>query len=118
MAIKRPFIFLLLAALTAGGLAAQWRDDVARLFSQVKNYKAVAEMVLPEYDTLEATDKPDAAAILAFCYGRQSDILNETRWIIEYFEIGRAKDSGFVFLDFLNQADILGYLNLWRLRYP
>lgn len=118
MAIKRSFLFLLMAALTAGGLAAQWRDDVARLFSRGKNYKAVAEAVLPAYDTLEAADKPDAAAILAFSYARQNDIPNETRWIVEYFETGRAKDSGFVFLDFLNQTDIIGYLNVWKMRYP
>jgi len=118
MAIKRAFLFFLMAALTAGGLSAQWRDDVNRLFSRGRNYKAVAEAVLPAYDTLEAADKPDAAALLAFCYGRQSDIPNETRWIFEYFEIGKAKDSGFVFLDFLNQTDILGYLNVWKMRYP
>ncbi len=107
-----------MAALTAGGLSAQWRDEVTRLFSRGKNYKAVAEAVLPAYDTLEAEDKPDAAALLAFCYARQSDIPKETRWIVEYFETGKAKDSGFVFLDFLSQTDILGYLNVWKMQYP
>ena len=92
MAIKRAFLFFLMAALTAGGLSAQWRDDVNRLFSRGRNYKTVAEAVLPAYDTLEAADKPDAAALLAFCYGRQSDIPNETRWIFEYFEIEKKVD--------------------------
>jgi hypothetical protein len=118
MAIKRLGLFVLMAALTAGGLAAQWRDEVNRLFSRGKNYKAVVEAVLPAYDTLVEADKPDAAALLAFCYARQSDAAGETRWIVEYFETGKGKDSGFVFLDFLNQTDILGYLNVWKMRYP
>ena len=118
MAIKRPVLFFLMAALTAGGLAAQWRGEVTRLFSRGKNYKAVVETVLPAYDTMDEADKPDAAALLAFCYARQNDIPDETRWIVEYFETGKAKDTGFVFLDFLNQTDILGYLNVWKMRYP
>ena len=118
MDIKRTVAFLVAFGLAAGVLAAQWRSDVAAVFSKGRTYKVVADLLLPLYEGMDAADKADASALLAFCAGRQGDAPNETRWISDYFEKGRGKDSGFVFLDFINQADVIGYLNVWRMRYP
>jgi hypothetical protein len=119
MATKRVLAFVFAFALGAGVLAAQqWRQDVANLFGKGKNYKAIAETLEPIYGWIDEAQRPDAAAILALCAGRQGDVQGEMRWISEFFEKGRGKDSDFVFLDFINQADIIGYLNVWRMRYP
>lgn len=116
--IKRTVAFLAAFGLAAGALSAQWRADVAAVFAKGRTYKAVADLIQPIYDGLNADDKADASALLAYCAGRQGDPANETRWIFEYFEKGRGKDSNFVFLDFISQADVIGYLNVWRMRYP
>ena len=119
MATKRVLAFVVAFAIGAGGLAAQqWRQDVAGLFGKGKNYKAIADSLEPIYGWIDEAQRPDAAAILALCAGRQGDVQGEMRWISEFFEKGRGKDSGFVFLDFINQADIIGYLNVWRMKYP
>ncbi len=119
MAPKRIFAFVFAIVLGAGALGAQqWRQDVAGQFAKGKNYKAIADSLAPIYDWIDPAEKPDAAAILALCAGRRGDAPEEMRWIFEFFEKGRGKDSGFVFLDFLNQTDIIGYLNVWRMRYP
>jgi len=103
----------------AAGLSAQWRGDVARLFLKAPDHKAISERILQEYDGLESLqDKADAAGILAFCFGHLNDSANETRWIVEYFETGKGKDSGYAFLDLVHQADVIGWLNDWRSRYP
>jgi len=123
MATKRVSSFVLALAFVLLGaetlLAQQWHQDVAALFNKTsKNYKAIADTLAPVYDWMEPAQKSDAAAILALCAGRQGDAQGEMRWVSEYFEKGKGQDSGFVFLDFLSQADVIGYLNVWRMKYP
>ena len=121
MVIKKSVFvhFLLLLIMSAGALHAQWRSDVAQLFSKGKDYKAISEYLLQNYNKLEnVIDNADASGILAFCFGRLNDPQNETRWITEYFESCGAKDTGFAFLDLVNQVDVIGWLNTWKSRYP
>ncbi|MGA2585925.1 MAG: hypothetical protein ABSF88_02700 [Candidatus Aminicenantales bacterium] len=119
MAIKKKVLVFALFAICTGTLRAQWRADVAQIFSKDKDYKELSDYLVRSYDNLENTiDKADASGLLAFAFGRQNDPLNETRWIVEYFEICKAQDTGFAFLDLVSQADVLGWLNAWKSRYP
>ena len=119
MVIKKSFLFGLLLAVSAGALSAQWRSDVAKLFHNDKDYKAIADYLEPVYATLESLiDKSDASGILAFCDGRRNLSAEERQWIVEFFEANGGNDTGFAFLDLVNQSDVLGWLNGWRGRYP
>lgn len=119
MAIKKGFAVLLLVLAPAASLRAQWRTDVAKFLANGKDYKAVADFLGPAYAGLDSLiDKSDASGILAFCAGRKGQTAEEMRWIVEYFENNGGQDTGFAFLDLVNQADLLGWLNDWRGRFP
>lgn len=119
MATKKALLLVLLLAVSAGALRAQWRTDVARLFTNGKDYREIADYLGPAYGTMESLiDKSDASGILAYCAGRRNNPPDEARWIVEYFEANGGNDTGFAFLDLLNQSDVLGWLNAWRGRYP
>jgi len=119
MAIKKTILILLLLVLPVRALQAQWRNDVAELFNKGRDYKAISEYLLQNFNKLETViDKADAAGILAYCFSRLNDSGRETSWIVEYFDSFGAKDSGFAFLDLLSQADLIGWLNTWKSRYP
>jgi hypothetical protein len=105
--------------LCAGALQAQWRTEIAGLFVTARDYRAIAGRLLENYGTLGTLlDKSDASAILSFCYSKLGNSGEETRWMVEYFEINRQQDSGFTFLDLVSQADVIGFLNTWKSRYP
>jgi len=118
MAGKRVLAAAVLAAACAAGLSAQWREEAAGIVSKGGNFPALATMIEGAYGGLPEGEKADAAALLAFCASKNGDARTEARWIIEFFEVGRAADSGFVFLDFGGQATLAGYLNEWRAKYP
>jgi len=108
---------VLLAA--AGWARADWRADAAQLFRKGNVYPAIAGLVSDAYPGLQGLqDRSDAAALLGYCAFKAADPPEETRWIVEYFESGRMSDTGFAFLDLASQADVIGWLNGWRSRYP
>ena len=116
---KRLAVSAALMFLGAGALQAQWRMDIAGLFAKSRDYRAIAGALLETSGTLETMmDRSDAAGILSFCYNRLGDTNEEMRWIVEYFEVDRQQDSGFAFLDLVSQADVIGFLNAWKSRYP
>jgi len=118
MATRRNLFIVLLLFLSAGTLSAEWREDIAALFAKGKDYQAISAAVLQSFDKLDNADRADAAGILAFCFGRRIDVKDEIKWIVEYFESYGGKDTGFTFLDLISQADVVGWLNTWRGRYP
>jgi len=118
MAIKKNFAFIILLAVSAQVLPAQWKDDVAGIFRGTRDYKSIAELVLARLAKMDAADKPDASGLLAFCFNKLNDKTNEVKWIVEYFETYRAADSGYAFLDLVAQAEVIGTISQWRSRYP
>jgi hypothetical protein len=105
-------------ALLAPALSAQWKGEAARLIGVEKKYaeaSAMLEAGLPGYP---AADKSDAAALLAYCRSRLTDEAGEIRWIVEFMDAYGGADSGFAYMGLLPQADVLGYLTRWRIRYP
>jgi len=118
MGFKKIATAAVLTAAFVTGAAAQWRETAARTVSEGGDFQALAELIESDYLGLPEAERPDAAALLAFCAKKNGDAETETRWIIEFFETGRAEDSGFVFLDFNGQAIVASYLNQWRAKYP
>ncbi len=118
MAIKKYCIFLVLLAVSVRVLPAQWKDDVAGLFREKRDYRAILQSLLPVFEKMDVADKPDASGLLAFCFNKLNDQANEVKWVAEYFETYRATDSGYAFLDLVSQAEVLAFLSRWRVRYP
>jgi hypothetical protein len=119
MAIERIVAALVIFALGAGSALAQWRSEVAQLFRKGDQVPAIAALLEEAYPRLESTqDKADASALLAYCAFKGANSPAETRWIIEYFENNRMGDTGFAFIDLANQANVIGWLNGWRSRFP
>jgi hypothetical protein len=118
MGFKKFAVVAVLTSALVAGASAQWRETAARTVSEEGDFQALAELIENDYPGLPEAERPDAAALLAFCAKKTGDTGAETRWIIEYFEAGRAADSGFVFLDFNGQAKVASYLNEWRAKYP
>lgn len=118
MAIKKNIVLIVLLAVSAQVLPAQWKDDVAGIFRGTRDYKSIVELILARLDKMDAADKPDASGLLAFCFNKLNDKTNEVKWIAEYFETYRAGDSGYAFLDLVGQAEVIGYVSQWRGRYP
>ncbi|MBM3295741.1 MAG: hypothetical protein FJY82_14665 [Candidatus Aminicenantes bacterium] len=119
-AVKRALALFGAAALLGGALRAQtddWREEAAQALSK-KTYGSLLENLGGRYAGLEAGQKADAAGILAYCAGKMGDETAETRWLVDYFDVQNAKDSGLVFLDFSIQTEVLGYLNDWKQRFP
>jgi hypothetical protein len=119
MDIKKPGIALALVLCAANALRADWRADVAQLFRKGNEYPAIARLIAERYPGLESLqDCADASALLSYCAFKGGDVETETRWIVEYFESCRMNDTGFAFLDLVSQAEVIGWLNVWRSRYP
>lgn len=118
MAIKKNLWAFFLITWSVQILSAQWKDDVARSFAKGKDYRAISSYLLQNFDKLENVDKADAAGLLAFCFYRLDDPKNETRWIVDYFDTYGGKDTGYAFLDLVSQADVIGWLNSWKSRFP
>ena len=118
-AVKKALVLLGVAALLGGALQAQtdWHEEAAQALTK-KTYGSLLENLGGRYTGLEAGQKADAAAILAYCAKKTGDETAEMRWLVDYFDVQNAKDSGFVFLDFSVQTDVLGFLNEWKLRFP
>jgi hypothetical protein len=118
MASKRILVIALLAALCVCGASAQWREAAREIVSKGGDFRALEAKIEAAYAELSEADKVDAAALGAFCAAKTGESAEEIRWLVEFFEGGRALDSGFVFLDFSGQTIIATYLNGWRTKYP
>ncbi|MBN1939188.1 MAG: hypothetical protein JW843_06360 [Candidatus Aminicenantes bacterium] len=118
MASKRPTVAALLAALCVCAASAQWRETAREIVSKGGDFRSLGGQIAAAYSELPETEKADAAALGAFCAARTGETTEEIRWLVEFFEGGRALDSGFVFLDFSGQAILSTYLNGWRVKYP
>jgi hypothetical protein len=116
---KRLLAVAAILFFSAGSLSAQWRADVAQLFAKGRDYKTIVGRLQEAYGSFESLmDKADAAGLLAFGNNKLADAKEEMRWIFEYFETCRQQDSGYAFLDLVSQADVVGWLNVWKGRYP
>jgi len=118
MAVKRIGIAAVLAAVLVSGLSAQWRQAAAATMAKGGDFQSLEELIENDYPDLPAEEKPEAAALLAFCANKNGETEAEGRWVVEFFESGKGLDSGFVFLDFRGQEIVSSYLNGWRMKYP
>jgi len=118
-AARRTLVIAAAAALFAGSLSAQtnWREEAAKALND-RNYPSLVEALSGRFADLDALEKADAAGLLAYGARKTADEAAEMRWLVEYFDVQNAKDTGFAFLSFSAQTDLLGYLNEWKLRFP
>jgi len=118
MGIKRFAVAAALTAALAAGASAQWRETAAQVLSEGGDFRALGASIEIAYSDLPQEERPEAAAVAAYCAKKTGETQAETRWIIEFFESGRSENAEFVFLDFIGQRNVETYLNPWRAKYP
>lgn len=118
MASKRYLAAAVLALLSVGGAFGQWREAAREIVTKGGDFRSLASQIQAAYVEIPESEKADAAALGAFCASKTGESAEEIRWLTEFFEGGRAQDSGFVFLDFNGQTLLSSYLNSWRSKYP
>jgi hypothetical protein len=108
-------LVLLLAA--GGGLFGAWRTEVAVYLGSAE-YREAGGLLLSNYQSLEAVDRPEASALLAFIFKKQGEANSERRWLLEYFETQAGANTDFSFLDIAVEGEVTAFLNGWRMKYP
>jgi len=108
---------LALLLLTGRGLLAGWRTDVAAFFDR-EAYTEARDYLSGAYQGMEAADKPEASALLAFLSQGGEDVATERRWLLEFFEAQGGGNTDFTFLGIAKESQATAYVNSWRIRFP
>lgn len=117
MAIKRVLacgIFLL----AVSGLFGQWKEEVAGLLGEKKDFEGVVDYISKNLEKLEAREKPIAYGLLAYGSSQLGRREDEANWVVAYFEATKGQDVLFDFLDESTQWELLNYFYGWKARYP
>lgn len=117
MVIKK-ILSLLLFLSAVQFLSAQWKNEIAGYLGDKKDYKGAAEYLISHLGQMDNADKPDVCALLAFSFSKLNDRASELEWIVQYFETYQGKDTSFIFLDIITQAEVVEYIARWKSRYP
>ena len=107
---------IMLAA--AASLCADWRTDVAAIFTAGGDYARASEYIQGIYEDLDEDFAPTLCALLAFCHSRMNQPPVEKKWIIRLFEKYRGMGTTFSFLDSSTQMQLSTFLGKWHQVYP
>lgn len=103
--------------LAAGGLSGSWRTDVA-VRIQAGDIQGAGKALVGAYPDLEAADKAEASALLAFLFHKQGADGQEKKFLFEFFVIQGDAPVDFSFLGPPDSGEATVYLNLWRVKFP
>jgi len=104
-------------ALPGFGQSAGWRAVTAEDLRH-KDYLGAALYLQEEYGRMEAADKPEACALLAFVNDRLGDSAKAREWIAEYFETHGNPNLAFHYLGMVDEVELEAFINSWRTRFP
>jgi len=115
----RNSILSLPVILLLGGSAlyAGWRSDVAAHLDN-GSYAEAGTILISGYQGMEAIDKPEASALLAYIFHKQEDAVSEGRWLLEFFEGQQSANTDFTFLGIDNESQVTAFVNGWRQKFP
>ncbi len=108
---------LLSLALPGASQLPNWRSTVADHLNQ-RDVMGAAQFLQDAANGLEADEKPEATALLAFLSDRLGNKTQARAWLFQFFETYGGPNVSFPYLGIVNEADVLGYINSWRGRFP
>lgn len=108
---------LLGLVLPAASQLPSWRSTVADHLNQ-RDVMGAARFLEEAVNGLEADEKPEAAAVLAFLSDRLGNKTQARAWLFQFFETYGGPNVSFPYLGIVNEADVLGYINSWRSQFP
>jgi hypothetical protein len=108
---------LLVWAPAARGQTPDWRSDVAGYFSQ-RDMPGAAGYLEEVMGRLEADEKPEAAALLAYLDDRLGNKTRARTELTLFFETYGGPNVSFPYLGLVAEAEVLGYINSWRAKFP
>jgi len=106
-----------LLLLAAGGLSGSWRTDIAFRI-QAGDFQGASEALGGAYPDLEAADKAEASALLAFLFHKQGADGPEKKFLFEFFVTQEDAPVDFSFLGPSSSGEATVYLNVWRVKFP
>ncbi len=117
LAVKAALLFFLFV-FPLSGQAEDWRSELASRFLVRADWSEITSFLEPRFNSLEETDKPTAALILAFAYNQAANRPQAYLWIARFFEDFRAEGVFIDFLDHTSQNELWAFLRQWQARYP
>lgn len=103
--------------LAVSSLSGSWRADVSLLVAR-GDARGAADIMDGIYAGLDASDKPDASALLAFLSRLRNDPGLERRWLFEFFVTLGEASADLSFLGPARGGEASAYINGWRIKYP
>lgn len=104
-------------ALSASAQPSSWRNTVSDHLNQQDVVGAV-QFLGEALTRMEADDKPEATALLAYLEDRMGDKAEAKASLFQFFETYGGPNVSFPYLGLVGEAEAIGYINGWRTRFP
>ena len=116
--IKKIIAACLFLFLSVSALRADWKTEVSNRLGLERNFSAALSYLREAYPSIDALEKPNALALLAFFCRKNNDLGEEARYVIDYFETYREADPMFEFLEEDIRRDFVIFWGKWTSLYP
>ena len=116
--IKKIVLLFLFVFAFDFNLSADWKEEILRYFGNTNDYERAVEYLINHSSDTDNIPKPVAAGLLAYSFHKLNVKNKEFKWLINYFENYRVKETIFSFLDSSTYEDIKDYLVTWENKYP
>ncbi|MEW6456651.1 MAG: hypothetical protein AB1410_08085 [Acidobacteriota bacterium] len=116
--IKKIFFILVFIIILKFNSFADWKTDLSSYFDIRKDYKGAVDYLKSNFGASEEISLPIFTGLLAFSYNKLNNKNEEYKWLSEYFENYRGRDTIFSFLGEITYEEIASYLKLWKGKYP
>jgi hypothetical protein len=103
--------------LSATAQTANWRSTVADHLNQ-RDIMGAVRFLEDAAAGLEADERPEAAGLLAYLNDRLGNKTQARAWLFQFFETYGGPNLSLPYLGIVNEAEVLGYINSWRSRFP
>ncbi len=108
---------LLVCASPARAQAPDWRNAVAGHIGQ-RDTPGAAAYLEEVMGRLEADEKPEATALLAYLYDQLGNKTQARAQLMMFFDTYGGPNISLPYLGIAGEAGVLGYINSWRTRFP
>lgn len=116
--IKKGVYFLVAVLFVPLAVLADWKSEIKAYFGVNNDFRGVINYLGERFETLEPSDKPAAAGLLAYSYSKLGDDDNSSRWLSEYLDTYGGFGEGFYFLDETTHTALRTFFSTWLRKYP
>ncbi len=110
-------VILAICAPAVRAQSPDWRSAVAGHIGQ-RDTLGAARYLEEVMGRLEADAKPEATAILAYLNDQMGNKTEARAQLMLFFDIYGGPNVSFPYLGIAGEAQVLGYINSWRTRFP